>query len=43
MAAATDPSTGLIDFDIITTGRSSGIKQKIEEAAEFVKLMLQAN
>ena len=43
MAAATDPSTGLIDFDIITTGRSSGLKQKMEEAAEFVKMMLQAN
>jgi DNA replication licensing factor MCM4 len=29
LRSATDPSTGIIDFDIITTGRSSGIKQRI--------------
>jgi hypothetical protein len=43
MRSATDPSTGIIDFDIITTGRSSAIRMRLEEVAEFCKLMLMAN
>jgi DNA replication licensing factor MCM4 len=29
LATATDPTTGLIDLDIITTGRSNAIKKRI--------------
>lgn len=29
LTAATDPNTGIIDLDIITTGRSNAIKKKI--------------
>lgn len=29
LSAATDPNTGIIDLDIITTGRSNAIKKKI--------------
>jgi DNA replication licensing factor MCM4 len=43
LKSATDPNTGIIDLDIITTGRSSAIKQRIEEVAEFAKAMLLAN
>jgi hypothetical protein len=30
LKSATDPNTGIIDLDIITTGRSSATKQRIE-------------
>jgi DNA replication licensing factor MCM4 len=29
-SAATDPSTGLIDMDVINTGMSAGVRQKLE-------------
>ena len=37
LSSATDPSTGLIDLDIITTGRSAALKQKIHEVADRVR------
>lgn len=43
LKSATDPATGIIDFDIITTGRSSNIKQRLHEIAEDIKIMLLAN
>jgi DNA replicative helicase MCM subunit Mcm2 (Cdc46/Mcm family) len=43
LKSATDPNTGIIDLDIITTGRSSAIKHRIQEIAEFSKVMLLAN
>lgn len=43
LKSATDPNTGIIDFDIIATGRSSGIKKKIDDLAELVKMMLHSN
>lgn len=43
LKSATDPNTGIIDFDIIATGRSSGIRKRIDDLAEFVKMMLHAN
>lgn len=43
LKSATDPTTGIVDLDIISTGRSSAIKVRIEEIAEFCKLMLLAN
>ena len=41
--AATDPTTGLIDMDIITTGRTSSIKQKILQIASQGKDLLKSN
>ena len=41
--AATDPTTGLIDMDIITTGRSATIKQKILQIASHTKDLLKSN
>jgi len=38
--AATDPSTGTIDMDLITTGRSSSARKRIEDLKKEVKLML---
>ncbi len=35
--AATDPTTGLIDMGIITTGRSSAVKMRIAKIAEQAK------
>ena len=35
--AATDPTTGLIDMDIITTGRTAFAKFKITKIAEQAK------
>lgn len=43
LKSATDPNTGIIDLDIISTGRSSAIKNRLYEVAEFAKLMLLAN
>jgi DNA replication licensing factor MCM4 len=43
LKSATDPSTGIIDMGIINTGRSTAIKHRIDEVAEFSKLMLLAN
>lgn len=41
--AATDPTTGLIDMDIITTGRTAATKIRISRIAEQVKELLKAN
>jgi len=35
--AATDPTTGLIDMDIITTGRTAANKMRITKIAEQAK------
>jgi DNA replication licensing factor MCM4 len=35
--AATDPSTGLIDMDILTTGRTAAAKMRITKIAEQAK------
>ena len=37
LSSATDPSTGLIDLDIITTGRSSAAKQKVHSVADMLR------
>lgn len=41
--AATDPVTGLIDMDIITTGRTAATKQRISTIADQVKELMRAN
>ena len=43
LKSATDPSTGIIDLDIITTGRSSAIKHRIDEISVHCRHILQAN
>ncbi len=35
--AATDPTTGLIDMDVLVTGKTSASKQKIISIAEKIK------
>lgn len=35
--AATDPETGLIDMDVIVTGKTSASRQKIQKLAEKIK------
>jgi DNA replication licensing factor MCM4 len=41
--AATDPSTGLIDMDILTTGRTTANKLRISKIAEQAKELMKAN
>lgn len=41
--AATDPSTGLIDMDIITTGRTAATKIRIGRIADQAKELMKAN
>jgi len=41
--AATDPNTGLIDMDIITTGRTNSSKIRITEIASHAKNLMKAN
>lgn len=41
--AATDPVTGLIDMDIITTGRTAATKQRVARIEEQVKELMRAN
>jgi DNA replicative helicase MCM subunit Mcm2 (Cdc46/Mcm family) len=41
--AATDPTTGLIDMDIITTGRTAATKIRITRIADQTKELLKAN
>lgn len=36
-SAATDPTTGLIDMDVINTGMSAGVRQKLEIIQEKIK------
>lgn len=41
--SAIDPATGIVNMDIITTGRSAAIKKREEELAERVKAIILAN
>jgi len=41
--AATDPETGLIDMDIITTGRTAATKNRIMKVADQAKELMKAN
>ena len=41
--AATDPNTGLIDMDIITTGRTAATKMRVGKIAEQAKQLMTAN
>ena len=34
--AATDPNSGLIDMDVISTGRSSATREKLKKMIKFV-------
>jgi|688.fasta_scaffold413525_2 DNA replication licensing factor MCM4 len=43
LRAATDPITGIIDLDIISTGRSSSIKSKIRELSDHIQNLIEAN
>lgn len=43
LASATNPETGIVDLDIITTGRSSTVKKRIEEVAHKIREFLFAN
>jgi|JI9StandDraft_2_1071091.scaffolds.fasta_scaffold797658_1 DNA replication licensing factor MCM4 len=43
LSTATDPETGIIDLDIITTGRSSALKQRVEKLAHKLREFLLAN
>jgi len=37
LSTATDPETGIIDLDIITTGRSATLKKKVQELAHNLR------
>lgn len=37
LSTATDPETGIIDLDIITTGRSSALKKKVQDLAHKLR------
>lgn len=37
LSTATDPETGIIDLDIITTGRSAALKQRVEKLAHKLR------
>ena len=41
--AATDRETGLIDMDIIQTGKSAHYKTKVDKITVKIKLLLKAN
>ena len=41
--SATDPVTGLIDMDIITTGRTANSKQKVVDVAKRAHEFMKAN
>jgi DNA replication licensing factor MCM4 len=41
--AATDPVTGLIDMDLITTGTSTGDRDRMEQLGNAIVAYLQAN
>ena len=38
--AATDPVTGLIDMDLITTGRSAGDRRRLSELSEALRVLI---
>ena len=35
-SAATDPATGIIDMDVINTGISAGLRQRIDKITEKI-------
>ena len=37
LSSATDPETGIIDLDIISTGRSAALKKKVQEIADYMR------
>lgn len=37
LSSATDPETGIIDMDIITTGRSAAVKKKVHAIADQLR------
>lgn len=41
--AATDPVTGLIDMDIITTGKTSYSKMRVANIAKELKKLMKSN
>lgn len=41
--SATDPATGIVNMDIITTGRSTAMKMREEEVVARLKAVLIAN
>ena len=43
MAAATDPETGIINLDIITTGKSAAVKKRTDEISKKLRDFLLAN
>lgn len=43
LSSATDPDTGIVDLDIITTGRSAAAKQRMEEIADELRKLLLNN
>lgn len=43
LKTATDPDTGIVNFDIITTGRSAAVKQREDDMANRVKAIIIAN
>jgi len=43
LKTATDPETGLVNMDIITTGRSAAVRKREEDIAYQVKALILAN
>jgi len=43
LKTATDPETGLVNMDIITTGRSAAVRKREEDIANRVKALILAN
>lgn len=43
LKTATDPETGLVNMDIITTGRSAALRKREEDIANRVQALILAN
>lgn len=43
LKSATDPETGIIDMDILTTGRTSGMRRRAQEISIKIKEFMLAN
>lgn len=41
--SATDPSTGMIDMDVIVTGQTSASKKRVDMIINIFKQLFQAN
>lgn len=41
--SATDPETGLIDMNILTTGKTTSTRKRIEEIANLLKNLFKSN